>query len=407
MDHLETQIASQQSLTLDLPPSCLEFSPLLPSYFLVGTYNLQKSEEEAEKDETSAAPQKRSGSIVVYEVAGREMIQVQTVSRPSALLDLRFQTAPGKQDIVGAVSSTGTLEIFRFSSLPSEPPSVTLLGTVRLPGVGEDVLFLQFVWHPTIPDTVAITTSQGRAHILQLAPDYKTSLATDDPVTLHSLEAWCVAMSPTPSSEVSGDSQPFTLYSGGDDSVLQYATCMLEQKPSQNGTSLNVQLPYPAMNVRGHDAGVTAILPLPCGNDIVVTGSYDDQVRVYTIQPLQETYGLRKARVLAEANLGGGVWRLRLIKYDRGCQGEGTGRWQAFILASCMHAGARILRLSGPVDGIGEIELDVLGRFEAHKSMNYASDFQPGSELDGQEELVCVSTSFYDKLLCLWTIKLS
>jgi diphthamide biosynthesis protein 7 len=277
---------------------------------------------------------------------------------------------------------------------------------VRLPGIGEDVLFLQFAWHPTIPDTVAITTSQGGVHILQFGLDYKTSLATEDPIILHNLEAWCVAMSPTVSTTEQSDAPAFTIYTGGDDSLLQYATCIVKGKLPQDDTSLDIGLPFPAMGVRGHDAGVTAILPLPGGRDIVVTGSYDDHIRVYSIQPLQETLGLRKTSLLAETDLGGGVWRLRLIKYDRGGQGGEAGPWRAVILASCMHAGARIVQIRGSDDNIGIVELEILGRFEEHKSMNYASDFQPGSEVDGHGELVCVSTSFYDKLLCLWVIKL-
>lgn len=398
---------SQRSLTLELPPSCLEFCPLQPSYFLVGTYNLDKGSEEGGEVEPAVGPQKRNGSIVVYEIAGREIFHVHTESRPSAILDLRFQTCSGKEDIVGAVSSTGTIEVFRFSSSSSGPPSLTLLSILRLPGVGEDVLFLQFAWHPTVADTLAITTSRGGVHILQLSPDYSTSLATEDPVILHSLEAWCVTMCPTVPAMEQDDAPSFTIYSGGDDSVLQYATCVIKGQSPQHDGSLEIELPYPAMNVRGHGAGVTAILPLLCGKDIVVTGSYDDHIRVYSIQPLQETFGLRKTRLLAETNLGGGVWRLHLIKYECGGQGEGAiGPWRAFILASCMHAGARIVRVSGPSDGIGEVNIDILGRFEEHKSMNYASDFQPASELDGRGELVCVSTSFYDKLLCLWSIRL-
>lgn len=401
------QIVSQRSLTLELPPSCLEFSPLHPSYFLIGTYNLQKSENGVGEAEPSVGPQKRNGSIAVYEIAGREVVHVHTESRPSAILDLRFQTCPGKRDVVGVVTSTGTVDVFRFSSSSSGPLLLTLLGTFRLPGLGEDVLFLQFAWHPTVADTLAITTSRGGVHILQLGANYDTSLATQDPIILHSLEAWCVAMCPTVSETEQSGSKSFAIYSGGDDSVLQYATCNVkEHSRGQHDGLLEVELPYPPVNVRGHEAGVTAILPLPCGKDIVVTGSYDDHIRVYSIQPLQETFGARKTRLLAEANLGGGVWRLRLIKYDGDGQGGGPQPWRAFILASCMHAGARIVRISGASDGAGHVELDVLGRFEEHKSMNYASDFQPGSELESHGQLVCVSSSFYDKLLCLWTIKL-
>ena len=43
-----------------------------------------------------------------------------------------------------------------------------------------------------------------------------------------------------------------------------------------------------------------------------------------------------------------------------------------------------------------------MARFEEHKSMNYGSDVQPNSDTVKS----IVSTSFYDKLLCLWRFDL-
>ena len=71
-------ISSIQSIHLDLPPSCLEFCPIHPSYFLVGTYNLQKDDVaadphdevaedgETEKEAVTAKLQSRNGSIIVF-----------------------------------------------------------------------------------------------------------------------------------------------------------------------------------------------------------------------------------------------------------------------------------------------------------------------------------------------------
>jgi diphthamide biosynthesis protein 7 len=67
-----------------------------------------------------------------------------------------------------------------------------------------------------------------------------------------------------------------------------------------------------------------------------------------------------------------------------------------------MHAGSRIVRLGRSADGSGEWEFSVLAKFEEHKSMNYGSDVQPVQR--GQEggQKTIVSTSFYDKLMCVW-----
>lgn len=75
-------VSSTQSVMLDLPPSCIEFCPAHPDFFVVGTYNLEKSEDSGqiadEVDEdgegqapgTNAAkqPQSRNGSIVVFQL---------------------------------------------------------------------------------------------------------------------------------------------------------------------------------------------------------------------------------------------------------------------------------------------------------------------------------------------------
>ena len=66
-----------------------------------------------------------------------------------------------------------------------------------------------------------------------------------------------------------------------------------------------------------------------------------------------------------------------------------------------MHAGTRMIQLHKAADGVWTFE--VLARFEEHKSMNYGSDIQPSI---GTVKSI-VSTSFYDKLLCLWRFDVS
>lgn len=109
------------------------------------------------------------------------------------------------------------------------------------------------------------------------------------------------------------------------------------------------------------------------------------------------------------------------------------------ILASCMHAGVRILRLTyhpfyhalpdspARTDLVAAFgwEMSVVGRFDAgHESMVYASDFRSEAVRDevdaevkggaeggvgvgvGSEvktgEFTVVSTSFYDRRVCVW-----
>lgn len=70
-----------------------------------------------------------------------------------------------------------------------------------------------------------------------------------------------------------------------------------------------------------------------------------------------------------------------------------------------MHAGSRIVSLSRFAES-GEWAFSVQARFEEHQSMNYGSDVQPieGGHAEGQSggKRTVVSTSFYDKLMCVW-----
>lgn len=79
-----TPIAPTQSVQLDLPPSCVEFCPAFPSYFLIGTYNLQKDDapapesddgggDDAFQSATPAKTQSRNGSVIVFRLANKTL----------------------------------------------------------------------------------------------------------------------------------------------------------------------------------------------------------------------------------------------------------------------------------------------------------------------------------------------
>ncbi|KAL7932414.1 hypothetical protein V8C35DRAFT_307001 [Trichoderma chlorosporum] len=403
-----TPIASLRSLVLDLPPSCAEFCPAHPEYLVVGTYNLQKdaaepapAQEEDENDNGDRAapkPQNRNGSLVVLKIGGDDVSIVQTVMQPSALLDLRFyQDVPEYQNILAVVSSTGTLAMFKFDPLRDASAPLQHLATSRCDDLDDDVLFLQCNWHPIARRVIGVTTSTGLARLLSLDDEWKIARSIDVNVE-NTLEAWCIAFSPINSSS-HATNQPISVYCGGDDSMLRYTTCHWEGEGDQDDPSSTLDMPFGPITIKGqHDAGVTAILPLSLptqdGGRIVVTGSYDDHLRVFAIHDLHLSHGMKRVQLLADANLGGGVWRLKLVDIQ-----TAGGSTRIRILASCMYAGARLVEIVTGGDGQGWA-CEVLARFEEHKSMNYASDILASPVADGRARVV--STSFYDKLLCLW-----
>ena len=311
------------------------------------------------------------------------------------MLDIRFNNeVKQNEDILAAVSSTGTLAVFRLAGSVKSAP-LKHLATSRCDDLGEDVLYLQCKWHPVLPNVVAVTTSTGNARLLYLDEHWQISQYIDLNIS-NTLEAWSIALSPSPTPS---GSQPVdtTVYCGGDDSILRYTSCSW---PAGDSTVLPEE-PYSPMLIKGkHDAGVTAILPLNMKigtvGRVVITGSYDDHLRVFIIHDLHESYGARRVEQVLQENLEGGVWRLEPIS-----QKMEEDAAHVVLLASCMHGGARVVDLS--IENGGSCSLRVLARFESHKSMNYASDFA----FKGPKQLICVSSSFYDKLLCTWECSLA
>lgn len=203
-------------------------------------------------------------------------------------------------------------------------------------------------------------------------------------ILVHDLEAWTLSFSHT-GKEV---------YSGGDDATLRYST-LPDMTSSSTSAAQDEEededfFPTQWQDRRAHDAGVTAILPLAHEQNILITGSYDDNIRVLSCPHIG------RKQVLAEENLEGGVWRLKLLT-------SSPQDSKYTVLASCMHAGTRIVSVTK--DEGGDWSIEVLARFEEHKSMNYGSDVQPGCQSGGEQTII--STSFYDKLLCLWRFTLA
>lgn len=189
-------------------------------------------------------------------------------------------------------TSTGTLEFFSFDAGAGK-----LQLTSKHQICDESTLVLDLLWHPNKPDTIAVTLSDGAVSICQsddsTNPWGPNSKVTVTELATHSLEPWTLAFSPDASH----------LFSGGDDAVLQ---SMQLSFGSDDDPKISTPSSTPLWTDRKtHQAGVTAILPL--SNDLLITGSYDDHIRLLYAPPV----GRRQA--LAELDLGGGVWRLKML----------------------------------------------------------------------------------------------
>jgi len=274
----------------------------------------------------------------------------------------------------------------------------------------QDVLITSFDWYirkagnrasfDPLP-LMVVTTSTHCVYLVRFTTDFETFriLNGKEPINKHDLEAWCCAFSEY--------SDRVAVYSGGDDSKVRVVDLVRDKVVIRNDIVPKEVLDDGVANMYSDfEAGVTSILMLPfltrSGNCIFLAGSYDDHVRLYTAYDHIQNSVLPRPKKLAELKIGGGVWRLKFLENYPASVTPEFSRYR--VLASCMHAGAKILELkssqSGSVWGI-----EVVASMEIHKSMNYASDVQPMPfypALGWNDTRICVSTSFYDRLVSVW-----
>ena len=308
---------------------------------------------------------------------------VQTVAVPYAVLDLRF--SPHDPSSLAVATSIGVVSLFRF-----DPAHGPLVETVSLPAFEPRALVLSLAWDPSPsrPSTIATSLSDGRIATLDVQNPSSSVKSTQ----AHSLEAWAVAYS--------SSSAPVALYSGGDDSAFckQSNPLCPQRQTGGHGILGNSEIQDAVNDCKTHGAGVTAILSISrdiTGEpDWVLTGSYDECVRL--LSPHSRT----RMRIQAESRLGGGVWQLKMLTIPESRTMSDTS---FHVLASCMHAGTKVLEICRPPEK-GWI-IKVLAGFQEHESMNYASDARLISGGTGLKDFVFVSTSFYDKRLCVWNLR--
>ena len=195
------------------------------------------------------------------------------------------------------INGNGSIEIFNSYQIFSEVS-----------------LTLSLAWNPIVAqsDIIAASSSDGEIAIFDTKGQ---SPMTDAKTEAHSLEAWTLAWTYPESESETEYCESLELYSGGDDSVLcRHGLCgrpVIGSPNDGNMPSPRYDFQAQIRDTKTHMAGVTAILPLQPvfhGEQVLLTGSYDEYVRV--LLPVE---GGKRPKLLAEKRLGGGVWRLNIL----------------------------------------------------------------------------------------------
>ena len=469
------------SRTLKDPIAAIEICPTYPDYAVIGTYALRKPDDlrdsagQVRNGSVIVVPLAASFRPA-YPGAAPPYLDEKCLG--AAVLDIHFH--PSDDTLLGVATSDASMAFFRLTKRADVlarriEMKLDYLGRINVAEQnehGETPLITSFCWLPGLTTqgsmedeyyalSFAATVSNGDVKVVRaITPanavdsrlshqDRYATVANSNTLEKHTEEAWTVAAAIMPAPKNSlGDNIQILILSGGDDSALiatsvdlnstlKIAQCESPQtatlpptlqtqsatQPSDDALSPSLLTSTPLhlwTDRKSHTAGVVAILPLslqPASSSIpILTGSYDEHIRLFLLDTASP---ILKRNLVLEQKLGGGVWRLKLMHESTTTSTAiSNTTYTALILASCMHGGVRILRLTHtppassrsppapPPNPAQGWQLTALQKFtKGHESMNYGSDFHVERDEDGIRTgaYTIVSTSFYDKAVCVWT----
>lgn len=172
----------------------------------------------------------------------------------------------------------------------------------------------------------------------------------------HDLEMWAIAFDAT---------RADVLYTGADD-------CAFKAWDLRDASRAQM------VNRKTHCAGVTCVVPSPRDENTVVTGSYDDHVRLWDVRSMKSP--------VSELNVGGGAWR---------CRWHPT---RNALACAAMGGGAVLVDVDDASGALKEVFT-----YDEHESIVYGADWV---QLDGDDDSsdVLVTCSFYDKSVRCWHV---
>ncbi|XP_035432929.2 diphthine methyltransferase isoform X1 [Spodoptera frugiperda] len=313
----------------------VEWCPVEPyqDVLVCGTYQLDNTAEG-----NTASKQTRLGKIYLFVVNENtaELAPVHSIDT-SGILDQKWcyhklQNRP----TLAVVTSVGTLQLYQLTN----EDGVLQLALWIEHTICENGLALSVDWstNKTHSDDpyLAVSDSAGCIHILKIVENCVKVVCKWES---HSFEAWITAFNYWNSD---------VFYSGGDDCVFK---------------SYDVRVPDVSTTVnKKHEAGVTSIRSHIDKEHQLLTGSYDEKVRLWDTRSLKCS--------VRELDVNGGVWRLKWHP-SKPCT----------VLAACMYGGFRILRVND--------EMEILSEYLEHESIAYGADWKCNSDL-------VATCSFYD-----------
>uniref|UniRef100_A0A182QVW6 methylated diphthine methylhydrolase n=1 Tax=Anopheles farauti TaxID=69004 RepID=A0A182QVW6_9DIPT len=315
--------------------------------FVCGTYELERDE--------NLSSAKRKGCILLHRFDGKTegdpLKLLQTVER-SAVLDQKWN--PSFKNCLAAAGADGTVAVYGLEEFAGQEPQLKHQATRALLGDETDernLLALAVDWSS---DGKRLIVSDSHGHVELFT--FESDLQSVHSWKVHGFEAWTCAFN---------RHNENVIFSGGDDCML----CMHDIRcPTEPATRCKN---------KSHSAGVTSLLSFAQREHVLLTGSYDENIRLFDERQLKGS--------ISELALQGGVWRLRsnpLEEPDR-------------ILCACMYHNFSVVQL------LPDDTFELVGEYGEHESICYGCDWQHvGSSLHRSKRVIA-TCSFYDHKLCV------
>lgn len=354
-----------------------EWCPLAPSQsiFVCGTYQIEKEDDKA--TENNAPPTSRHGRIYVFELSNTNSFEPHQVIDLPAVLDMKWsQSYVCGRILLGVVTATAKLLIFELK----EDKTLFQIAEAPVEGVDDskEILALSLDWSNAKDAGVSqrdvhiiVSHSQGGANLFLLSDKFE--LLVVDKCWGHEYEAWIAAFNYW---------EPSLIMTGGDDCILK-------------GWDVRSGLSSPIFVNKSHNAGVTSLHSNALFENLLISGSYDESLRVWDMRKMKNP--------LHSTEMFGGVWRVK---------------WNPFsfdmILTACMHGGFNVVNCLNSIKSGAEPQ--IIASYKNHESIAYGADWsylneesikvlfdssEYGQTLNGKNHCIVSTCSFYDHKLCI------
>mmetsp|Transcript_29785 Transcript_29785/g.41130 ORF Transcript_29785/g.41130 Transcript_29785/m.41130 type:complete len:380 (-) Transcript_29785:89-1228(-) len=370
----DRDFTTYDSITLDLDTDVVEFcpQPFYQDLLAVGTYAL---------DDTTRS---RYGKIHMYQMNSHSgsnensyTLEWKSSLTTEAVFDIQWAPTHLYSNSAGVklaqAGADGSVEIYNISSelatnldCSEDSTGEPTFQAIQKIGCSEEGgLCTSVAWSAPTSPAALIATATSACELVVLDA---TAPGAMRPTMLlpqaHQLEIWNIAFHRY---------QSMLLLSGADDCCFKGWDLRLG-----GGEGADPVLEGLFSNRREHGAGVCCISPSPWQEHVILTGSYDEKIRLW------DTRSLSKPIVTTQVSAPGGVWRLKWHPDKRG-----------MLVAACMYGGFCLLN---GVDSEGKLEVGNQYCGHDNSKIAYGVDWWKG-----EGKSIVASCSFYERKVNLWS----